>query len=101
MRAQGYGIAAFDDPSHVNAEALRAADIDVLVINAPVADRQVAFDDITDAAFESALCDHLYDVVAIAQRMVGVGVDNSFENLRVYASVIVAGEAAEWGHGIN
>ena len=69
MRAQGYGIAAFDDPSHVNAAALPAADSDVLVINAPVADLQVAFEDITDAAFESALCDHLYDVVAIAQRL--------------------------------
>ena len=67
LRAEGYVVTAFDDPTHLLTEGAGTTDIAVLVINAPVTETNQPFDSITDAEFEDALADQLYDLVAVAQ----------------------------------
>ena len=64
LRANGYAVTSVAEV----AGALPVIDdVAVLVINAPIEAAKTAFDDITDAAFEAALTDQLFDVVAVAQ----------------------------------
>ena len=69
LRTNGYTVATVADPAHVDADDLGATEVAALVINAPVTEANVAFDSITDAAFEGALADHLYDIVAVTQQV--------------------------------
>ena len=69
LRVNGYMVATFADTSRVGAEESGVTDVEVLVINAPVTEANRSFDSITDAEFDGALTEHLYDIVAVAQHV--------------------------------
>jgi NAD(P)-dependent dehydrogenase (short-subunit alcohol dehydrogenase family) len=67
----GFALAALPADTDAPSDPSRQSDgeVAVLVINAPVVRTGLAFDDITDAAFDAAMQEQVFDVVAAVQRM--------------------------------